>query len=67
MLSRYKFPDEYVLYMFLQHWVIMKEFRAPAGFTVAIPAGATASHSGFCSESVHHFPGMGVPHSYHET
>jgi len=75
MLSRYKFPDEYVLYMFLQHWVrwsMKREFRAPAGFTVTIPAGATNPHSGFseddgCSESVHHLPGMGVPHSYHET
>jgi len=53
-----------------------KEFRAPAGFTVTIPAGATDPHSGFSEddggggggESVHHFlPGMGVPHSYHET
>lgn len=48
-LSRYYFPDEDVLYMFLQHWVKVRQFkgavrfvRTPPLVVVALPAGATA-------------------------
>lgn len=71
MLSPYKVPDKYVLYMFLQHWVTwLREFRGLD--SLAIPAGVTNPLAGFTEdncgpESVYHLPGMGVPHSYHET
>lgn len=54
MLSRYYFPDEDVLYMFLQHWVKVRQFKGAVRFVktpplvvVALPAGATAPPPGF--------------------
>lgn len=55
MLSRYYFPDDDVLYMFLQHWVKVRQFKGAVRFVrtppppvaVALPAGATAPPPGF--------------------
>lgn len=75
MLSRYYFPDEDVLYMFLQHWVKVRQFKGAVRF-IRTPPLWSPSQPGRrlllraslrTTQSVYHLPGMGVPHSYHET